>query len=151
MKQIFENSIDIRSSATVVDRCVTELEIMRRWLNPLLRCEPVGQWSSQLGSRGRFIINIPFLEPTLKTRVIKREPGLIIWEFTGFFTGSDLWECQPTLRGTLLINHFEFEISNPLVRWGFLNFAANVTQNDMREQLKRLKKIAEEIYSQDNQ
>ena len=149
MKQIFENSIEIRSSATVVDRCVTELEIMRRWLNPLLRCEPLGEWSSQLGGRGRFIINIPLLQPTLKTQVIKREPGLIIWEFRGFFTGCDLWECQPIPRGTILTNRFECEIPNPLIRWGFLNFAANFTQNDMREQLKRLKKVAEEIYYQD--
>ncbi len=150
MKQIFENSIEIKASATIVDRCVTELEIMKRWLNPLLRCEPLGEWGSQVGSRGRFIINIPLLEPTLKTKVIKREPGLIVWEFTGFFKGYDFWECQPTLTGTLLLNRFEFEISNPLIRWGFLNFAASLTQNDMKSQLKRLKRVAEEIYYQDS-
>ncbi|MCZ8053502.1 MAG: SRPBCC family protein, partial [Microcystis sp. LE19-12.2C] len=37
--QVFEQSIQIKASATTVERCITDLELMRRWLNPVLVCE----------------------------------------------------------------------------------------------------------------
>jgi hypothetical protein len=145
-KTVFEQSIHINASATIVERCVTELELMHRWLNPALRCEPVGEWSTKIGSRSRFIIKIPVIEPTLKSVVVEREPGLVVWEFDGFFKGRDRWECQPNPQGTKLINCFQFQIPNAIVSWGFNRFAANWTKNDMKAQLKRLKRVAEEVY-----
>ncbi len=144
--RVFEQSIAIKASATVVEQCITDQVLMHRWLNPLLRCEPVGKWSTDVGSRSRFVIQVPLVQPTLKSEVIEREPGLIVWGFEGFFKGRDRWECQPTQKGTLLLNRFEFEIPNPLVSWGFNTFAANWTQHDMQAQLRRLKRVAEEIY-----
>ncbi len=146
MPQIFEQSIQISSSAVIVERCFTELELMHRWLNPVLRCEAIGEWSVQLGARSRFVIQIPLIQPTLKSVVVKREPGLIVWEFNGFFRGCDRWECKPNPQGTLLINRFEFTIPNPLINWGFNLVAANWTKNDMKAQLRRLKRVAEEVY-----
>jgi Polyketide cyclase / dehydrase and lipid transport len=145
-KTVFEQSIQINASATIVERCVTELELMHRWLNPALRCEPVGEWSTKIGSRSRFILKIPVIEPTLKSIVVEREPGLVVWEFEGFFKGRDRWECQPNPQGTKLINCFQFQIPNAIVSWGFNQFAANWTKNDMKAQLKRLKRVAEEVY-----
>jgi hypothetical protein len=145
-KNVFEQSIQIKASATIVERCITELDLMHRWLNPALRCEPVGEWSTKIGSRSRFIIKIPAIAPTLKSVVVEREPGLVVWEFEGFFKGRDRWECQPNPQGTQLINRFEFQIPNPIVSWGFDRFAANWTKNDMKTQLKRLKRVAEEVY-----
>lgn len=144
--QVFEQSISINASATMVERCITDEALMHRWLNPALRCEPIGTWNTDLGGRSRFIIKIPFLQPTLKSVVIEREPGLIVWGFEGFFKGCDRWECQPTETGTCLLNRFEFAIPNPLVSWGFHTFAASWTQNDMKAQLRRLKRVAEELY-----
>ncbi|NJL01885.1 MAG: SRPBCC family protein [Spirulinaceae cyanobacterium SM2_1_0] len=144
--QVFENAIHIRASATAVERCFTDLQLMRRWLHPALRCEPVGDWSTELGSRSRFSLRLPLLQPTLENAVGEREPGLVVWEFTGFFRGRDRWECQPTAEGTLLLNRFEFEIPSPLIRWGFKTFAARWTQQDMKAQLRRLKRVAEEIH-----
>jgi Polyketide cyclase / dehydrase and lipid transport len=141
--QVFENSIAIATNATVVERCFTDLELMHRWLNPALRCEPIGKWSTELGSESRFVIQIPLLKPMLKSVVVEREPGLVVWEFSGFFKGRDRWECQPEDRGTRLLNRFEFEIPNPIVEFGFNRFAANWTQEDMRSQLSRLKRVAE--------
>lgn len=149
-RQVFEQSIRIEASSTTVERCITELELMHRWLNPALRCEPIGsEWSTDLGGRSRFIIKIPLLEPTLKSTVIEREPGLIVWQFQGFFKGSDRWECQPIGEGTRLLNRFEFEIPNPLVDWGFNTFAATWTKEDMKAQLRRFKRVAEEIYQKE--
>jgi hypothetical protein len=51
-------------------------------------------------------------------------------------------------KGTRLLNRFEFEIPNPLVSWGFNTFAASWTQNDMKAQLRRLKRVAEETYQE---
>lgn len=146
---IFEQIIEINASATIVEQCFTDLELMHRWLNPLLRCEPIADWSTAVGSKSRFVINIPVLKLTLKNTVIQREPGLIIWGFDGFFKGRDRWECQPTATGTMLINRFEFEIPNPLVSWGFQLFAAQWTSRDMQAQLRRLKRVAEEIYQRE--
>jgi hypothetical protein len=148
LAQVFEQSILINASATIVERCFTDLEFMHRWLNPALRCESVGPWNTNLGGRSRFIIKIPILEPTLKSIVVEREPGLIVWEFDGFFQGHDRWECQPTAQGTQLVNRFEFIIPNPLVSWGFSLIASRWTKQDMQAQLKRLKQVAEEIYQQ---
>lgn len=145
-QQVFEQSIQIKASATVVERCFTDLELMHRWLNPALRCEPIGAWDTQIGSATRFIIGIPFVQPTLKSVVLEREPGLIIWGFEGFFVGRDRWECQPNSDGTLLLNRFEFVIPNALVSWGFKQFASQWTKNDMKAQLRRLKRVAESIH-----
>ncbi len=143
---IFEQRIEIQASATVVEQCFTDLELMARWLNPALRCEPVGEWSTAIGAQSRFILNVPLLQPTLRNRVVEREPGLVVWQFRGFFCGQDRWECLPTATGTLLINCFEFTIPNPLVSWGFQLFAAELTSRDMKAQLRRLKQTAETLY-----
>ena len=116
---------------------------MHLWLNPLLKCEPVGEWSSQIGSQTRFMIRIPFLNPTLYSRVIERQEGLVVWAFEGFFQGCDRWQCQPEISGTRLINRFEFCIENPIVAIGFQAFAAKLTRRDMQSQLQRLKQVAE--------
>lgn len=144
--QVFEHSVQIAASATVVERCITDRDLMHRWLNPALRCEPVGEWSTELGSKSRFVIQIPVIEPSLKSVVIEREPGLIVWGFQGFFRGRDRWECLPDQRGTRLLNRFEFEIPNPIIRYGFDRFAATWTRKDMQDQLRRLKRVAEEQY-----
>ena len=144
--QVFEQSIEIAASATVVEGCLSDRKLMHQWLNPALRCEPIGAWSTELGSLSRFLIQIPFWQPSLRSEVVAREPGLIVWQFTGFFEGCDRWECQPTPKGTLLLNHFEFTIPNPLVSYGFQAFAASWTKKDMQAQLRRLKQVAEREY-----
>ncbi|MBW4493438.1 MAG: SRPBCC family protein [Oscillatoria princeps RMCB-10] len=144
ISQVFEQTIQINASATVVERCIADSALMHRWLNPVLRCEPVGEWSTDVGALSQFVIQIPLLRPTLDSVVVEREPGLIVWQFQGFFTGRDRWECQPAGKGTQLLNRFEFEIPNPLIRFGFNRFASAWTQEDMRAQLRRLKRVAEE-------
>lgn len=143
--QVFEQSIQINASAIAVERCLTDLALMHRWLNPALRCEPIGDWSSALGSQSRFVIQVPVLQPSLHSVVVEREPGLIVWEFTGFFRGRDRWECNPEPYGTRLVNRFEFKIPNPIVRFGFNAFAGHWTKQDMQAQLYRLKQVAERV------
>ena len=145
IRQVFEQSIEIRAAATLVEQCIVDRTLMHKWLNPLLRCEPQGEWDTAVGSRSLFIIKIPVLQPTLESVVLERQPGLIVWGFDGFFKGCDRWECQPQIQGTLLINRFEFQIPNPLIRFGFNRFAAPWTQKDMKDQLRRLKRVAEQL------
>lgn len=142
---VFEQSIQINTSATTVERCLIDRTLMHRWLNPLLRCDPIGDWSVDVGSKSRFVIQIPWLEPTLESVVVERAPGLIVWGFDGFFRGRDRWECQPQDKGTLLLNRFEFAIPNPFVRLGFQTIAAGWTKRDMNAQLQRLKQVAERL------
>ena len=144
--QVFEQSIQIAASSTAVEKCFTDLELMHRWLNPALRCEAVGEWGTQIGAKSRFIIKIPVLQPALYSEVVERKPGLVVWQFNGFFTGRDRWECCPQTNGTLLVNRFEFKIPNPIVQFGFDRFAARWTKEDMLAQLRRLKRVAEETY-----
>lgn len=146
--QKFEHSIEINASPIVVEHCISDRSLMHKWLNPALRCEPVGDWSTEVGSRSRFIILVPVLKPTLEAVVIERKPGLIVWGFDGFFQGSDRWECQETAQGTRLVNCFTFEIPSPVIRWGFNIFASYLTKADMRSQLSRLKGVAEELCRQ---
>lgn len=146
VSQVFEQSIQIRASAIAVETCITDLHLMHRWLNPALRCEPVGEWSTTVGSQSRFIMQIPVLQPTLNSVVVEREPGLVVWEFKGFFRGRDRWECNPDVEGTRLVNRFTFEIPNPIIAWGFHQFAETWTKNDMQAQLRRLKRVAEDLY-----
>jgi hypothetical protein len=141
--KVFEHTIQINASATIVERCITDLTLMHRWLNPALRCEPVGDWSTDIGSQSRFVIQIPIIKPTLNTTVVERQPGLVVWGFEGYFQGRDCWECQPNQEGTCLLNRFEFEIPNPLISWGFKTFAESWTTQDMQAQLRRLKQVAE--------
>jgi Polyketide cyclase / dehydrase and lipid transport len=143
--QVLEHSIEIDAPIVVVDRAITDRSLMHRWLNPLLRCDPIGDWSTELGADSRFIIQVPFIAPTLHSTVIERRLGLVVWKFTGFFTGCDRWECIPTENGTRLVNRFQFQIPNPLIAFGFQTFAAPWTQKDMQAQLVRLKTVAETL------
>jgi hypothetical protein len=142
---VLEQSIEIDAPIEVVDRTITDRALMHRWLNPVLRCEPMGEWSTELGAESRFIIQVPFLAPTLHSTVIERHLGLVVWEFTGFFVGCDRWECLPLVNGTRLVNRFQFQIPNPLIAFGFQTFAAPWTKKDMQSQLVRLKTIAETL------
>lgn len=143
--EIFEQSIIIHTNSTQVERCFTDLEMMRDWLNPILRCEPMPgtAWSTNVGAKSRFVIQTPFFQPVLISTVAERRPGLVVWQFDGFFQGRDRWEVQPQDDGSLLSNRFEFTIPNPLVAFGFRSFAAKWTQADMVAQLQRLKQVAE--------
>jgi hypothetical protein len=142
--QEFEQFVLIRASLLTVERCFTDLTLMHQWLNPALRCEPVGEWSTAIGAKSRFVIQIPGIRPMLQSTVVERAPGLVVWAFDGFFTGRDRWECQPIdPQTTRLLNRFQFEIPNPLVRFGFNTFAAAWTRRDMQSQLQRLKQVAE--------
>jgi Polyketide cyclase / dehydrase and lipid transport len=141
-----ENQIEIQAISTNVERCLAELDLLHRWLNPLLRCHgEEGVWSTSVGAIGYFTLQVPILLPTLQSTVVEREPGLIVWGFDGFFVGRDRWECQPIATGTRLINRFEFEIPNPLIEFGFDRFAAAWTQADMQAQLRRFKQVAESL------
>ncbi len=144
---IFEQSIAINTSPIIVEQCFTNLATMHYWLNPALRCEPLENaiWSTEIGAKSQFIIQIPILKPVLISTVIERKPGIVVWEFEGFFRGRDRWEAQPQNQGTLLINRFEFIVPNPIVAFGFNTFAANWTKADMERQLQRLKRVAESI------
>ncbi len=148
-KNNFENTILIRATATTVERCFTEQALMRRWLNPALVCEPVGDWSTAVGRQMCFRLRVPFLRPTLLSTVLEREPGLVVWGFDGFFEGRDRWQCDPQTDATgpmtRLLNRFEFEIPNPVVQFGFKTFASTWTQADMAAQLRRLKQVAERL------
>lgn len=144
-RQVYEQMIPIIAPATAVEYCLTDLATLHRWLNPALRCEPIGAWNTDVGGQSRFVIQVPWLQPSLHSTVIEREPGLIVWQFDGFFTGTDRWECQPTDTGTTLLNRFEFTIPNPIVGFGFNAIAANWTRQDMAAQLKRLKQVAETL------
>lgn len=146
---VYQQSIFIRTSATNVERCFTEQALMHRWLNPSLVCDPVGEWRTTVGSEFDFRLKIPLLSPALHSTVIERAPGLVVWGFDGFFRGCDRWECQPEVGGsrpgTTLLNRFEFRIPNPLVSFGFTQFAAGWTKRDMEAQLQRLKQVAERL------
>ncbi|MGB6296227.1 MAG: SRPBCC family protein, partial [Rivularia sp. (in: cyanobacteria)] len=138
-------SIEINATSAVVEQCITDRDLMHQWLNPALCCEPMGDWSTEVGSKSKFIIQIPVIKPTLISTVAQREPGLIVWAFDGYFKGCDRWECQPIDNGTRLLNRFEFEIPNPIVTWGFKTFAETFTKQDMQAQLRRLQRVAETV------
>jgi hypothetical protein len=144
---IFEQSVTISTHSSNVERCFTDLILMHSWLNPALRCEGIdgAAWSTDRGAKSQFAIQIPILKPVLISTVVEREPGLVVWEFDGFFRGRDRWEVQPQSQGSLLINRFEFTIPNPIVAFGFNTFAAKWTQADMTAQLQRLKQVAERL------
>lgn len=144
-ENFLEHSILIEAPLLLVERTFTELDLMQRWLNPMLICEPMGDWSTALGSRSRFCVKVPIGSLTLENQVIDRRPGLVVWQFEGFFRGTDRWECASMGTGTQLTNRFSFEIPNPLIRFGFQVFAAKWTARDMRSQLQRLKTVAEAL------
>ncbi len=146
--RVLENAVLIQAPVEAVERCFTDLTLMHRWLNPLLRCEPIGEWSTEVGGRSRFTIQLPLLnhwvQPSLISVVVERAPGLVVWEFSGFFQGRDRWQCEAQPDGTTrLVNQFEFAIANPIIAFGFNTFAAAATQADMRAQLQRLRQVAE--------
>jgi hypothetical protein len=143
MTQVYEQSIYIATSPERVEETIIDPVLMHRWLNPLLKCTPIGNWNTQVGSEFQFAISLPLWQPSLTATVCERQSGLIVWSFTGFFQGKDRWQCSSESQGTRLLNRFEFKIDNALVAFGFNTFAAKLTRQDMQAQLQRLKRVAE--------
>jgi hypothetical protein len=147
----FEQVIDIQGTAAVVERCLTDQGLMHQWLNPALRCDAIGEWSVTEGSRSRFIIQIPVWEPSLFSEVVERTSHRIVWQFTGFFEGTDCWEWQDCTTAVgqkiRLRNCFTFKIPNPWVSLGFRWLAAPWTKRDMEAQLRRIQALAESLAS----
>jgi hypothetical protein len=142
---VFEHTIQINAALQAVDRTITDRQLMHQWLNPALLCNPIGEWSTAVGAKSRFVLQVPLLHPALQSTVLERRLGLVVWGFDGFFEGTDRWECIPTADHIRLVNRFEFRIPNPIVAFGFRTFAAQWTQADMQAQLIRLKQVAEKI------
>ncbi len=142
-KQVWEQSIQINTSAVVVDRCITELNLLRQWMSS--SCEPIGDWSVSIGSYSRLVVKLSLFQFNLSRIVVVREPGLIVWGFDGLITGRDRWECRPHEQGTLLVNRWELQTSN-LAGWGWRRLASNWTADEMANQLRRLKYLAEELH-----
>jgi Polyketide cyclase / dehydrase and lipid transport len=142
---VFEHTIQINAALEAVDRTITDRQLMHQWLNPALRCNPIGEWSTAVGAKSRFVLQVPLLYPALQSTVIERRLGLVVWGFDGFFEGKDRWECIPAADHIRLVNRFEFRIPNPMVAFGFRTFAARWTQADMQAQLIRLKQVAEKL------
>ena len=149
----FEQATTINASVSLVEYCVTDLVIMEQWLNPRLRCQPLGDhWSTQVGASSWFSLQLPGWQPGLVSTVVERSPNTIVWTFDGFFRGQDRWQWWATGEGTELLNRFEFTIPNALVRFGFNHLATGWTKTDMISQLQRLKKLAEaQTHSPENQ
>ncbi len=77
--EVVEQAIAIRASASAVERCLTDRELMHRWLNPALRCDPVGEWGTELGDRSRFVLQVPGLEPAPRASAARRCPTSTTW------------------------------------------------------------------------
>jgi hypothetical protein len=141
-----EKSIEIKASATVVDRCLTDLALMQRWRNGLVTCTARGEWSTSLGSRSRLRLENSFWPLALGQIVVQREPGAIVWEFSGWLRGSDGWECQPSASGTKLVHRWEWRAANGWIAWWWRSFGARAIEEDIEAQLMRIKYVAEELY-----
>jgi Polyketide cyclase / dehydrase and lipid transport len=142
-KQVWEQSIQINASAVVTDRCITELDLQQRWRSG--SCESVDKWSVAVGSYSRLIVKMPWFQFSLNRIVVVREPGLIVWNFDGFLTGQDRWECRPRAIGTLVVNRWELQTSKA-IGWGWQRFNRKWTTDEMAAQLMRLKYVAEELH-----
>jgi hypothetical protein len=141
-----EKSIQINASATIVDHCLTELPLMQRWRNGLVTCEPVGEWSTNVGSRSFLRLDNSFWPLSLRNIVVLREPGLVAWEFRGWLRGLDRWECQPSAGGTCLLNSWKWQATNGWIDWWWKSFGAQAIEEDIESQLMRIKYVAEELY-----
>ena len=77
----FTQSVDIAAPVDVVDRCIVSKDMMAMWLNPMLKCEAIGTWSTEIGSRFRFTLKIPFLSPPSRLcgpRAASRAGGVVV-------------------------------------------------------------------------
>ncbi|MEM9150714.1 MAG: SRPBCC family protein [Cyanobacteria bacterium P01_F01_bin.3] len=145
--QTFEQSVWIDAPVSIVDQVITDQHYMHQWLNPVLRCNPIDEWSTEVGARSIFIVQVPILNLTLNSQVSERAEGLVVWSFDGFFQGRDRWACSAEGKGTRLNNQFTFVATSRLMKIGFQLFAAALTKRDMEQQLVRLKRVAENLNS----
>jgi hypothetical protein len=142
----WERSILIRASATVVDRCLTEWPLIRRWRNGLVTWE-AGDDPLVVGSRGRWHINHSLWPLRLGASLVQREPGLVVWQLSGGLQGLDRWECRPQEAGTQLYHCWDWHTSGGVYRWWPV-VGRLALEDDSEAQLMRIKYVAEEIYCQ---
>jgi hypothetical protein len=146
----YERSIQIEATATAVERCFTELDLVSQWLTPMFRCEAIGNWEAAVGNRCHLTIVSRFLRLGTIARVIVREPGSIVWQFEGALRGIDRWECEPNSEGTRLIHSREMTFSNPIFAWLFDRLFLSSTEHQNKVQISRLKAVAEEVQDKFN-
>ena len=57
----------------------------------------MGEWSTDLGSKSRFPIQLPLLQPSLKSTVVERQVGLVVWDLMGFSLGAIAGNVPPKI------------------------------------------------------
>lgn len=147
-RQSWEQTIQIQASAVLVDRCLSELPLIHRWLGAAW--EPIGTWDLAVGSGSRQLVSVGGWQIKLSRIVLIREPGLVVWGLSGFLTGREYWECQPNEHGTLLIHRWELQFSS-VSGWGWSTWLGQRIQEARSEHLQQLKFLAEELYHHSGQ
>lgn len=142
-----EEFIVVAASPERVEQVMTNQALMRRWMSPTVRFEPLEMWSFERGARWR--LTLTGLGRVLESQyvVYDRQPGLILWAFDGFWEGFDAWRWLTfphDATKTLIQNRIEYNLRIPVLDLIWPTTIGPLMGWDAKVQMRRLKGVCEE-------
>jgi hypothetical protein len=141
---LMEEFVVVAAPMRRVESVMTERTLMLQWMSGAVRFTPEHTWSFAEGARWR--LTLAGLGRLLEARytVYERRPGLILWEFTGFWEGFDAWHWRPAEDGrTLIQNRIEYRLRLPIMDIVWPATVGPLMGWDARVQMQRLKQVCE--------
>lgn len=143
-----EEFVVVHAPMEVVESVMTDRELMLRWMSPTVRFEPLDGWRFDTGAPWRLTLTGLGNLLVADYVVHERQPGLVLWAYTGFWQGFDAWHWMPAPEDpqqTIIQNRLEYELRVP-----GLNLIWPVTVGplmgwDARVQMKRLREVCESV------
>jgi hypothetical protein len=139
---VFEEWIAIKATPDAVERCLTDPNLMERWMSPLQMIEPrEGPWM-QTGSTMRLrlkTLGMPHVDYT----VVERVPGRLIIRLDGFLVGTYARRWFADGDTTVLLARVDYVVPNEGLRPFFTYLGQLFAQFDLRIELDRIRRLLE--------
>lgn len=138
-----EQFVSIRTTASVVERYLTDPALLTQWRSPLVVLDPIEGTLMTLGSKHKLRLKTLALNGADYT-VTRREPGLIELSIDGLWRGTELFRWFADGDRVVVQNRIEYEVPDPSLRVFALGLGQFVATFDMRLQLDRLRQLIEQ-------
>ncbi|NJP07861.1 MAG: SRPBCC family protein [Chloroflexaceae bacterium] len=145
---VLEEFVVVHAPMDVVDRVITERNLMMRWASPSVRFDPLDGWRFDEGAPWK--LTLTGLGDVMPADYVvhAREPGLILWAYNGFWEGFDAWHWFPASNDphgpTIIQNRLEYELRSPLLPLFWRFTLVPFMKWDAEVQMQRLKRVCEQ-------
>lgn len=141
---VLEEFVVVSAPLERVEAVMTERVLMQRWMSGAVQFTPLDGWRFEQGAPWR--LTLAGLGRSLEATYLvhERRPGLILWQFDGFWEGFDAWHWMAHGVGqTLIQNRIEYRLRVPVLELVWPATVGPLMGWDAKVQMQRLRQVCE--------